>query len=75
MYMYISPLVSFMQQCQELQSRRDLLTMVQGLLFLPITHYLDLEQTDSDLQYLQTIYSNYQEFLDFDERYMYVMCV
>ena len=59
---------SFQRQCDVLQSRRELLCAVQSLLSLPVTGYPELDQTHTDMIHLQILYSNYRDFLAFDER-------
>ena len=49
-------------------SKRELFSSVQCLLSLPPTLYPELEQTESDLFFLQALHTSYQQFLTFDKR-------
>ena len=63
-----TPSGSFLVQCEELKSQRDLLEAVQRLLNATPTTYPELTQTEEDLAFLGTLYSNYQQFISFDKR-------
>ncbi len=58
----------FVDSCEELKGRSDLLGSVQKLLDIPLTPYPELDQTEKDISYLRALYSNYQHFLAFDKR-------
>lgn len=58
----------FLDSCEDLKTKRDLLGSVQKLLDIPITPYLELDQTEKDISYLSALYRNYQHFLAFDKR-------
>lgn len=60
----------FLDSCEELKGQRDLLGSVQKLLDIPRTPYPELDQTEQDISYLRALYSNYQQFLNFDKRYV-----
>ena len=64
----VERLGSFLEQFEELKIQRDLLAAVQNLLDIPPTPYPELDQTERDLLYLGTLYSNYQHFLNFDKK-------
>ncbi len=59
----------FLDSCEELKSRKDLLGSVQKLLDIPLTPYPELDQTEQDISYLRALYRNYQHFLIFDKKY------
>ena len=66
----VSRLGSFLERCERLQEQHGLLDAVQKLLDIPLTPYPELDQTEQDLSYLRALYSNYQNFIAFDKRYM-----
>lgn len=68
----ISRLGSFLERCEELQEQHGLLDAVQKLLDIPLTPYPELDQTEQDLSYLRALYSNYQNFITFDKRYVHI---
>lgn len=66
----LSPQGIFLDSCEELKGQRDLLGSVQKLLDIPRTPYPELDQTEQDISYLRSLYSNYQQFLNFDKRWV-----
>ncbi len=59
---------SFLDKCEELKAKRELLDSVQILLNIPCKPYPELERTETDLSYLRSLYDNYQQFLAFNNR-------
>jgi len=59
---------SFLDQCEELKTKRALLDSVQHLLNIPLKPYQELDQTEQDLSYLRALYDNYQQFIAFDSK-------
>lgn len=61
----------FLDSCEELKSKKDLLGSVQKLLDIPPTPYPELDQTEQDISYLRALYKNYQHFLIFDKKLVF----
>jgi len=56
----------FMLHYEEYASNEQLIHDVQHLLDLPPVQFPELIRTQEDLQYAQTLYGTYSEFLKFD---------
>ena len=63
----VSRLGTFLERSEELHLQRELLDSVQRLLDIPLVPYPELDQTEQDLSFLRTLYSNYQQFISFDK--------
>ena len=59
---------AFLDHCEALKTKRNLLDSVQNLLNIPLKPYPELDQTEQDLSYLRALYDNYQQFISFDTR-------
>ncbi|KAL5457324.1 hypothetical protein EMCRGX_G034572 [Ephydatia muelleri] len=65
----VGRLGSFLDQCAEMREKQELICSVQKLLSVPPTIFIELERTKQDLSFLSSLYKNYQQYIDFDQRF------